>query len=84
MADGFAEGSHQTDEGAECFICESPVDVQEDEWWQHRWEENPSEENVEKAIEEMEFRDWFVENKIVCKDCHKELIDHIEKMRIEA
>lgn len=62
-----------------CFRCGRDVDVQNEEWWQYSWEENPSKENVEKAIEDMEFRDWFKENQIICKVCHdriQEVIDN--------
>jgi len=53
-----------------CYRCDRAVNVQEDEWWQYSWEEEPSEENVEKAIEDKEFRDWFKENQILCRVCH--------------
>lgn len=69
------EGTQKT---TECYVCDTEIDIREDEWWQHSWEENPSRETVEKAIEETEFRDWFKENKVFCSDCHKELVDTIE------
>lgn len=75
------ESAEESQQLAECYVCGGDVDVREDEWWQHSWEENPSKENVEKAIEETEFRDWFRENKVFCKDCHKLIIDEIEYYR---
>lgn len=57
-----------------CYRCDTEIDVQEDEWWSHSWEENPSKENVEKKIENKEFRDWFRENKVLCPTCHKDII----------
>lgn len=65
----------------ECFVCGKPIDVQEDEWWQHSWQENPAGETVEKAMEESEFRDWFQENKVLCSDCHKQWIRYIQDMQ---
>lgn len=62
-----------------CFRCGRDVKVQEEEWWQYSWEENPSAENVEKAIEDKDFRDWFKANQILCKVCHdrvQEVIDN--------
>lgn len=66
-----------------CYGCHSPVDVHEDEWWSHSWEENPSEENVVKAIEETEFRDWFRKNIVLCRPCHKELIESLRNIQAE-
>lgn len=59
---------------SECFRCGTEIDVQEEEWWSHSWEERPSKANVEKAIESKDFRDWFKENKILCPHCHKVVI----------
>lgn len=62
-----------------CHACDTPIDVQTDEWWSHRWDEQPSRENVEAAIEAEdngdEFRDWFNENYILCPDCHATVRD---------
>lgn len=58
----------------ECYRCNTKIDVQEDEWWSHRWEEQPSKENVEEAIEDREFRDWFKKNHVLCPDCHADVV----------
>jgi hypothetical protein len=54
-----------------CHKCGQLIDIQEDRWWQHSWEENPSDEQVEEAIGDRDFRDWFRENYILCCECHK-------------
>lgn len=72
------DGSEKT---TECYVCRTELDIREDEWWQHSWEENPARETVEKAIEETEFRDWVTENKVLCSDCHKEFVGAIEYNR---
>lgn len=84
MTSDSETGMKQEEGGTYCFVCKTPVDVQDDEWWQHNWQENPSSENVEKALEDRGFRDWFIENKILCVDCHKEWIDYLQKMQEEA
>lgn len=56
-----------------CACCGDTVDIQEDEWWQYSWEENPSKANVEKAIEDPDFRDWFRENHVMCVPCHERI-----------
>jgi len=60
-----------------CRRCGVDINAQTDEWWSHRWDENPSEKNVEKALEDREFRDWFSENIILCGDCHKRVVEVI-------
>lgn len=60
---------------ANCYRCDTSIDVQEDEWWSHSWEERPSKENIEKAIEDRDFRDWFRENSVLCPDCHEKVIE---------
>ena len=64
-----------------CYRCGGALDAQTDEWWSHSWREQPSRENVEKAIDAedngTEFRDWFQENFVFCPDCHKRLIGFI-------
>lgn len=57
----------------ECYRCGTTLDIQEDEWWQYQWQENPSKENVEKAIDDRDFRDWFQENHVLCPDCHEDV-----------
>jgi len=62
----------------QCRRCGCKIVVIEDEWWSHRWNEEPSSENVEQALEKPdEFRDWFQENTILCPDCHKTVIEVI-------
>lgn len=63
---------HLTD----CRRCEKPI-MRSDEWWSHRWDEKPSEENVDKALEDTDFRDWFCENIVLCPQCHKEVVELI-------
>lgn len=53
------------------------LNAQADEWWSHRWEENPSEQNVEKALDDMDFRDWFIEEITLCPECHKVVVEVI-------
>ena len=65
----------------ECYVCEAEIDVQTEQWWQYRWEEHPSEADVEEAIEDPDFRDWFVENQVVCTGCHADVQAEIEEMR---
>lgn len=55
----------------QCYRCGELIDIQEDEWWQYSWEENPSKNNVEKAIENPDFREWFSENHVLCVGCHE-------------
>lgn len=58
----------------ECYTCDRTIDVQQDEWWSHSWEEHPDSETVDEAIEAeddgLEFRDWIKRNYILCPDCH--------------
>lgn len=56
-----------------CKRCSSVVDVQTEKCWFYSWEEQPSEEMVETAIEKDDFRDWFQDNHILCQHCHREL-----------
>lgn len=55
----------------ECVRCGDELNIVEDEWWQWRWEENPSRDTVEEAIEDPDFRDFFRENHVLCRDCHE-------------
>lgn len=55
----------------DCRKCGSTVDIQADRWFQYQWEERPSKEQVETAIEDKEFRDWFQENHVLCPVCHE-------------
>lgn len=61
------EVAHHT----ECYRCGDDLHIQEDEWWQHQWEENPGRETVEEAINDPDFRDWFQKNYVLCPDCHE-------------
>jgi len=63
---------------ANCYRCGDEIDVQEDEWWSHSWEEEPSKENIEKALEDRDFRDWFRENFVLCPGCHEKVIEVVE------
>lgn len=67
-----------------CYRCGAVVDIQIDEWWQYRWEENPSEANVEKALEDTDFRDWVEQNYVLCPDCHERVQMCIEEGRGHA
>lgn len=60
----------------DCRRCEKPI-MRGDEWWQHSWEERASKEVAEKALEDMEFRDWFKENIVLCPTCHKDVVEVI-------
>lgn len=63
----------------ECYRCGVTIDIQQHEWWEWRWEENPSRENVEEAIEQGDdFRDWFQRNYVLCPDCHTEVEEVFE------
>lgn len=62
----------------ECYGCGTEVDIQTDQWYQYQWQENPSKELVEKAIEDREFRDWIQENFVMCPECHDEIQRVIE------
>lgn len=61
-----------------CYRCDDKFVIQEDEWWQHQWKENPNRENVEKAIEDRDFRDWFQKNYVLCPDCHEVVVSVVE------
>lgn len=60
-----------------CFSCGEDLDLNADEWWAHSWEEHPAEEKIEESLEHDDFRDWFHENKIICRSCHKEVVAKI-------
>jgi len=61
-----------------CKRCGETIDAVDDEWWSHRWDEQPSKQNVEKALEqESDFRDCICENIILCPDCHKRVVEVI-------
>lgn len=55
----------------DCIKCDTTLDAQTDGFWWYQWDEKPSEQTVERAIEKDEFRDWFQENHVVCKECHR-------------
>lgn len=57
----------------DCAMCGGTVDVRTDKWWRYQWEEQPALETVEKALEKDDFRDWFIDNYVICPTCHREI-----------
>lgn len=64
----------------DCWVCGNEIDVQVDAWWRYSWHEEPSKKEVEKAIEDPDFGDWFRENKVVCQLCHDDLQEAIQEV----
>lgn len=56
---------------AECYRCGTVIDPREDTWWQWNWEESPSSDDIDEAIQNPDFRDWFRENYLLCTGCHE-------------
>lgn len=69
---------------ANCYRCDTEIDVQRDEWWSHGWDEQPSKANIDKARGNDEFRDWFRENITLCPDCHKRVVVIINEFRTSS
>jgi len=63
----------------DCIKCGTTLDIQIDRYIQYQWEERPSREQINKAIDAgKSFGDWFFENHVLCPDCHERIQEVIQ------
>ena len=62
-----------------CIKCGATLDIQVDRYIQYQWEERPSKEQVNNAINsDRDFGDWFTENHVLCPACHERIQEVIQ------